>query len=363
MMRNSNPDEMKSAVAPQACANWQPLLTLFAAGDELDPAEQSRLTAHLASCTACSLALSQERAMLALLAANRIEPDASVLAACRSGLEDALDRQEDRSWPAVTGWFERTFGSLLPSSWLAPRPAWSAAILLLIGFTVGILGPRLLQPPAVENSLGRTASNLASPGGSDIGTLPEANPTLIDLHTADVAGINVQPSSGEGPARVEVQLRAQQPFTVRGTVDNDEVKNVLLGILAKGDHICPDIRLDAVECLRARQNDPDVRSALCRAVRTDHNAAVRLKALEALKSAQPEDQVRQTLLHALVDDQNPGVRVEAINTLRGMTEKGAGPSDDHMVSVLRDRMQNDPNTYIRLQSAAALGELGPRAKF
>jgi hypothetical protein len=34
-----------------------------------------------------------------------------------------------------------------------------------------------------------------------------------------------------------------------------------------------------------------------------------------------------------------------------------------MVSVLRDRMQNDPNTYIRLQSAAALGELGPRAKF
>jgi len=46
-----------------------------------------------------------------------------------------------------------------------------------------------------------------------------------------------------------------------------------------------------------------------------------------------------------------------------MAEKGDAPSDDHMVSVLRDRMQNDPNTYIRLQSAAALGELGPRAKF
>jgi hypothetical protein len=33
-------------------------------------------------------------------------------------------------------------------------------------------------------------------------------------------------------------------------------------------------------------------------------------------------------------------------------------SDDHMVSVLRDRMQNDPNTYIRLQSAAAIRDLG-----
>jgi HEAT repeat protein len=71
--------------------------------------------------------------------------------------------------------------------------------------------------------------------------------------------------------------------------------------------------------------------------------------------------VRQTLLGALVEDRNPGVRVEAVDALRGMAEKGDAPSDDHMVSVLRDRMQNDPNTYIRLQSAAALGALGPRA--
>jgi hypothetical protein len=38
-------------------------------------------------------------------------------------------------------------------------------------------------------------------------------------------------------------------------------------------------------------------------------------------------------------------------------------SDDHMIAVLRDRMQKDPNTYIRLQSAAAIRDLGPREKF
>jgi hypothetical protein len=356
MTQRSNPVQ-SDQMAAQGCADWRPLLTLFAAGDELDPTEQSRLTGHLASCSSCTATLTQEKELLAMLARNRIEPDASLLASCRADLNDATDREEDR------GWLGRSLG-LLPSSWLAPGPAWSAAVLLLIGFTVGIVGPRLLQNRLLTNTIAPTgaASNISSPGGSDIGT-PAEIPTAIDLHTADVAGINVQPSNGEGPARVEVQLRAQQPVTVQGTVDDDDVKSVLLGILAKGDRICPDIRLDAVECLRARENDPDVREALCRAVRHDHNAAVRLKALEALKSADPEDQVRQTLLDALVDDQNPGVRVEAINALRGMTEKGDSASDDRMVSILRDRMHNDPNTYIRLQSAAALGELGPRSKF
>jgi len=88
------------------------------------------------------------------------------------------------------------------------------------------------------------------------------------------------------------------------------------------------------------------------------------KALEALDGTEPEDVVQQTLLDALVDDDNPGVRVEAINELRDLAASGRVSSDDgHMVSVLRDRMQKDPNTYIRLQSAQVIRELGPRQKF
>lgn len=353
--------------ANAACAEWQPLLMLFAAGDELDPAEQRRLISHLTECPACSRSLEEEKKFLGIFLGNRAEPDASLLAACRADLSDALDREEER------GWLRRTFGLLLPASWLSPRPAWSAAVLLVIGFSVGILAPRLLRhtaaPVSAENAspvASATASDLAasssSTNSSNTGALASLSPAL-DLRSADVAGINVLPSSEDESPRVELQLRAQQPVTLRGTVDDANVRQALLDALQQGDRVCPDIRLDAVDLLRACSNDPAVRSALCHTVHTDSNAAVRLKALEALDGAEPADIVRQTLLDALVDDGNPGVRVEAIDELRDLASRGRVTSDDQLVSVLRERMQNDPNTYIRLQSAAVMRELGPREKF
>jgi hypothetical protein len=379
MWRDSDPAtnteiDRDAANAPNvpnvSCSEWQPLLMLFAVGGELEDAEHGRLSAHLSQCPACSQSLERETKLLALLSENRTEPDAALLASCRASLTDALDRQEEG------GWLRRAFGSLLPTNWLAPRPAWSAAVLLLIGFSVGVLAPRFLRHPAdlkaPDNSVSEIAANNgaeSTPGAaadsSDAGLAANLAPSPLDLRTADVAGIDVMPSNGDDNSpRVELQLRSQQPVTLSGTVNNDDVKDVLLGVLRNGERFCPDVRLDAVDLLRARNNDPDVRAALCHTVRNDHNAAVRLKALEALDGAEPQDIVQQTLLSALVDDDNPGVRVEAINELRELAAKGRVSSDDgHMLSVLRDRMQKDPNTYIRLQSAQVIRELGPREKF
>jgi HEAT repeats/Putative zinc-finger len=341
----------------QPCSDMEPLLVLFAAGQELDPAEQAGVHEHVAHCPNCAAALEREKELLACLAAHRAEPDAALLASCRAGLEDALDREEE------AGWWGRRFGSFIPANWISPRPAWSAALLLAIGFSVGIFGPRFFgrsarhapsrgDTPAVSDGNSTAASESSS---SRLGTL--------DLHAADVAGINVLPAGGSEPPQIELQLKAQRPVTLQGTVNNDEVKRVLLYILRNNDRFDPDVRLNAVDLLRVRSNDPDVRSVLCQAVHTDHNTAVRLKALEALNGAEPQDLVQETLLDALTDDQNPGVRIEAINALRAMAAKGQVVSDDHMLSVLRDRMQKDPNTYIRLQSAAAVRDLGPRQKF
>lgn len=342
-----------------ACEDFEPLLILFAAG-ELDASEMAEVDEHLEHCSGCNLAMARENEMLALLAAHHQEPDASLLASCRATLDDALDQQEER------GWLRRTVGALLPSSWISPRPAWSAALLLAIGFSVGVLGPRLLRHPAAPSGADSlTASNIS--GSQPVNSTPEvtASSSLssLDLHTADVAGINVFPTSDNEPPRVQLQMRAQQPFMVSGTVNDDEVKRALMSVLHNNQRFDADMRLDAVDLLRARNNDPDVRSALCQAVHTDHNAAVRLKALEALNGAEPQDIVRQTLLDALVDDQNPGVRVEAINALRDMAANGKVDADDHMLAVLRERMRKDPSTYIRLQSAAVIRDLGPRQKF
>jgi hypothetical protein len=360
---NMNPDTHNEDGTSQPCAEWQPLLTLLAAGDELDPAEQSRIAGHLAHCAACSAALGRDHALLALLAEHHNEPDATLLASCRAGLEDALDRQEER------GWLRRTFAVLLPSSWISPRPAWSGAVLLLIGFSVGALAPRLLlHRPATTAVSGNAAASAVSPvkGSSSVATTADPTaassaPAALDLHTADVAGINVFPSGDQGPPRVQLRLRAQQPLTVQGTIDDDDVKSVLLNVLRDSDRFCPDpdVRLDAVSLLRARHNDPDVRAVLCRAVRSDRNAAVRRKALEALGGADPRDLVRDTLLDALAADEDPGVRIEAISALRKMAARGQMASDDRVLALLRDRMQQDPSPAVRLQSAAALRALAP----
>jgi HEAT repeats len=335
----------------QPCHEFESQLIL-AAGDELNPAELADLNEHIYRCPQCAAALQCEKDLIVSLAENRREPDAAMLASCRASLEDALDREEEG------GWLRRKFGAILPADWLAPRPAWSAALLVLIGFSVGILAPRYLRTPSAPLTS-------AAPQVPDLplSTAPDSSSAPIDLRSAQVAGINVLPARGGDDPQVELQMRAQQPFRMQGTVNNENVKSVLINILLHNDRFDPDVRLDAVDLLRARNNDDDVRAALCHAVHTDRNAAVRLKALEALNGAEPQDIIRQTLLDALVDDQNPGVRVEAINALRDMAAKGQVTSDDHMLAVLRERMHKDPNNYIRLQSAAAIRDLGPREKF
>ncbi|HXO05466.1 MAG TPA: HEAT repeat domain-containing protein [Candidatus Sulfotelmatobacter sp.] len=358
---NRMQQEQHGNKSAETCEGFGPRWTLFAAG-ELDAAEIAELNDHLLHCANCNATLAQENALLALLSTNHREPDAALLAGCRASLEDALDQEEEH------GWLRRAISTWMPGSWISPAPAWSAALLLLIGFSVGILGPRYLKHSVTPNSASQSGT---STSGTTTSTLPEvASPddpatsslSALDLHTANVAGINVFPSGNNQPPQVELQLRAQQPITVQGTVNDDQVKRVLMYFLRNSQRFDPDARMNAVELLRARNNDEDVRAVLCQTVHTDPNAAVRLKALEALDGAEPQDIIQQTLLDALVDDQNPGVRVEAINALREMAAKGQVESDDHLLSVLR-RMQKDPSTYIRLQSAAAIRDLGPRQKF
>jgi hypothetical protein len=358
MWRQDKNSDMNDG-ASEKCGPWQPLLVLSIAGDELNAEQQEALAQHLAQCADCSAEASREKELLAMLETHRVEPNAAMLASCRTGLEDALDREEEG------GWLRRKIGTLLPANWLSPEPAWSAALLVMIGFSVGLLGPRLLQhPSATPSTAGNSAVLVANPANDPAGSIssPASEASALDLHSADVASINVFPVDGGAPPQVELQMRAQQPVTVQGTVDNGSVKRVLLYILRNSQRFDPDVRLNAVDLLRARNNDPEVRSALCRSVQTDQNAAVRLKALEALNGAEPQDMIRDTLLGALRDDKNPGVRVEAINSLREMAEKGQVVSDTHMMAVLRDRMQHDPSTYIRLQSAAAIRDLDPSQK-
>ena len=352
-MYQEGPEGLRSA----ACSGFEPKLTLLVAG-EIDSPEAVELQKHLELCDGCRAEFEREAELLALLSAHRPEPDAALLASCRAGLFDSFDQQEER------GWLQRVAGSLLPSSWISPQPAWSAVFLLVIGFAVGLFGPRLLhQSPANQGSSGTLSAAQpvdVNPAATDTSN---AAITSLDLHPADVASINVFPADGNQPPQVQLQLNTHRAMTLSGTVYDDSVKSALIHVLQDSQRNDPDVRLDAVDLLRIRNNDPAVRSALCRAAHTDHNAAVRLKAVEALDGAEPQPLIRQTLLDALVDDQNPGVRVEAMNELRDLVAKGQVDSDEQLLAILQEHARKDPSTYIRLQSAAILRDLAPRQKF
>ena len=335
------------------CEEFEQRLVLYVA-QELEPEERVEVEKHLESCSTCSAALARERRLLEVLVSRTSEePSANLLASCREVLEEKLDEILENQPGIVARWSEKLF----PGRWFALHPAFSAALFVLIGFSVGTLAPRLLRHPELPSEV-------------NIATTPDAAPAPVAaslddqaLRTADVAGIDWTPSADNEPPRIEVQLSAERPMVVQGTVNSSDVKRVLLTILRGNARFSPEVRLDAVELLKARNNDPDVRQALCSAVHTDGNAAVRLRALEALNGAEPEDIVRKTLIDALLQDSNPGVRIEAINTLRGLAERGAVDSDARLIEVLRERARKDPNPYIRLQSASAIRNLGPREKY
>ncbi len=353
------------------CEEWQPLRILAASGDEVPSADQLRLAEHLAACPACSAEFSREEELLSLLAAHRAEPDASLLASCRADLNDALDREEER------GWLRRFLEAALTSSWLSPQPAWSAAVLLLIGFATGILGPSLLVQRAQRRlgsgavasaRVGHAAGNAnAGPGAPADKSAPPASMantpiTALDLHSADVAGISVAPANAGEPPRVELHLRTMQPLTVQGTVDDGGVKDVLLYVLRHGSQFHTGVRLDAVGLLLPCSSEPEVRSALCHAAQADPSAAVRLQAIRSLEGAATQDSVRNTLVDALAADADAGVRLEAARILSSLAANGQVPGDDHLRAVLRDRMNRDPNADVRFESAAAYRSLVPGGK-
>ena len=374
------------------CEEIAPLLVFYAC-DEVDAQEREQIDAHLMVCEACKGQLGEESNLRtaftnAVQAADAIDPAGALLAQCRSELSEKLDELEapqvQEHWMPF-GWVRR---------WMAVRPAWSAAGLIVFGVAIGMQ----VMPWLALRSGGDDGGNTAQA----VNVMAAPRLTDDELSKMAVAGITFAPAADAAPGTpgtLQLQVRTEQPLMVVGSVDNEDVRRVLTYVVANGERFDPGTRLDCLDALRARSNDELVRKALVKAARTDKNAAVRLKALDALRDATQEDTVRDTLLEALRHDENPGVRVEAVNLLvlslsgdadaavgtgagdgsgagaisqavaGGTTANAsanaavAGADDEsveRVVKALEDLQRRDPNRYVRLRSAAALRQIGSR---
>jgi len=356
-----------------SCRDVAPLLVFFVC-DEVSESERRQISAHLASCEACAAQLAEERAFQEALAAGAQPADVLdsagvLLAQCRSELAEALD---DRSAPPLQEHW-RPFGWL--RRWMALRPAWSGALLVLFGM---LLGTQFV--PWLQSRNGDNANNQAV----DVKAKPQI--TEAQLEKMAVAGINFSPTSGSDSPTVQLQLSAEQPLVLSGNVDDSDMRRVLTYVVENGDRFDTGVRLDCLDALKAGIRDQQVRHALITASRKDQNPAVRMKALESLRDAASDDAVRQALLDALQHDTNPGVRVEAVNMLvrslerespeaasapvvpnapdvspvYGVSSLPSDPSIERVVRALQDLQRRDPSRYVRLRSAAALRQIGPR---
>jgi hypothetical protein len=352
-----------------SCKDVAPLLVFYAC-DEVSDRERKQIEAHVANCQACAAQLAEEKDLqetmvAAMQPADELDSSGILLSQCRSELAEALD---DLSAPPIQEHW-RPFGWL--RRWMALRPAWSGALLVLFGVLVGTQ-----VVPWMQNR------NNGDANGQAMNVTAKPPLTKDQFDKMEVAGVSFSPSSDAGSPSVRLQLSAEQPMVLTGTVDDSDMRHVLTYVVENGERFDAGVRLDCLEALKAASRDQQVRRALIVAARKDQNPAVRMKALESLRDAASDDDVRQTLLDALDHDANPGVRVEAVNVLVGSLQHGdreapapevsdAMPpvksdrpdeyeSVERVVRVLQQLQRRDPSRYVRLRSAAALRQIGPR---
>ncbi|HLZ12836.1 MAG TPA: HEAT repeat domain-containing protein [Candidatus Acidoferrum sp.] len=349
------------------CDDVAPLLVFYAC-DELGAEEREQIVAHLALCGECSAQLAQENALHEAIertpqAADQFDAAGALLSQCRSELSESLD---ELSAPRVDeGW--QPFS--LVRRWMALRPGWSAAALMLVGAIVGTQAFQWL-PFSASVAPGAPVNVLAA------SKIPDDK-----LEKMEVSVVNFSRSTG----KIQLQLQAEQPMTLSSDEDDADVRRVLTFVIANGDRFDAGVRLDCVEALRAAASDEPTRAALIAAARKDQNPAVRLKALDALREMVALPAVRDTLLETLQRDPNPGVRVEAVNLLVRALEStdeametapeappsdfpapGVAPpalpsnnreSERRILRALDELSQHDSNRYVRLRSAAALRQI------
>ncbi len=327
-------------------------LALLYVCDELDPAVRAALEAHTRQCPTCAAVVSREaRLHLAIASfdqpADSLDRSGLLLARCRGELAEALDDKQARAdRPHSLAVFSPAAWWTVVRNTLVYHPAMSMAVLVVAGFLAGVAGQR---------------SHVTSPVSPRPVMTVSAAPKLTEqqLQSAGSANVAWVTPSGSRTPTVQVQLMSQEPMNIVGSPDDADVQRALTFVLANGQRFDSGVRMDSLEVLRTRCADPEVRRAVCTAARSDRNPGVRIKALETLRGFERDSLVRQTLIEVLQNDSNSGVRVEAVNLLVNAlrAEDSSGSADPKVLAVLRYRLRNDPNNYVRLQSAAAIRQL------
>ena len=181
-------------------------------------------------------------------------------------------------------------------------------------------------------------------------TRRQSDDPLADI--ANVSSIVQEPNT----ENVEVVYNRLQPETIRGSLDDPQIRQLLL--VGARNRLNSGVRDDSLglladECRAGHQcDDGPIRDALMVALRYDKSVDVRLKALEGLQPYVADDvRVRDAVLEALMKDADPRVRTQAIGLLEPVQ------ADSSVREVLHTVAIRDDNPEIRTASRQVLDQI------
>jgi hypothetical protein len=266
--------------------------------ENLDPRARAEIDAHLAECAACRAEIGDLPELWTKLASWPEEKPSraldtrfhAMLAAYRAGLEPAK--------PAAAAAVSSTLEHWLESLW-PRRRAWQFSLAILL-FALGLaLGPLLTRA-----------------GGRNPETAATRDPSLAQLRD-EVSNLK---------QIVTLSLLQQQSAGER-----------LRGVESSQDLERP---------------EPQVLSALLRALDSDSNVNVRLAAVDALQPFARNEFVKKGLLDSLPRQSSPLVQIELINLMVKLKEPESVPA-------LKALLQNNAtNEAVRQRARWGLEQLG-----
>src|SRR5256885_911766 len=214
------------------CKDIAPLLVFYTC-DEVSDRERKEIEAHVANCRACAAQLAEENDLQEAMVARRqpadeLDSSGILLSQCRSELAETLD---DLSAPPIQEHW-RPFGWL--RRWMALRPAWSGALLVLFGILVGTQVVPWLQNSNNGNANGQAMNIMAKP------------PLTEDqLSKMVVGGINFPPSSISGLPVVHRKLTEKSPLVSSAIAKATNIAGFLTSSVEMAKALQPGVPLDA----------------------------------------------------------------------------------------------------------------------
>lgn len=312
---------------------------------ELGPKDRKVLKSHLAGCDECRTELTDLRRLMRAVGKRKlVEPSEQLLHEARRELQGVLRLERNRKNVL------QTIDGVL-AGFFTPGYRLVIGSLALVG--VGILGGYLLFS---QSPVSLPAELVPGDGAAQISALGEAR-------IANVRFLDPDASDGE----VEFVFEAIKPVRMKGNISDKQVQRVLAHALLNEQN--PGVRLRTVSTIASQvalvqsqsgtpTQDEQLVDALIEALRYDPNDGVRKEALKVLRTFPMTKRIRDALLSVLMNDKNPGLRVDAIKAMEEVARAQEHlVVDEHLLDVLRQKVEHDSNNFIRLRAMALLEEI------